>query len=176
MIFALGDKRVIARGDFFVAENAIVVGSVVLENNVSIWYSAVVRGDDDVITIGENTNVQDGSVLHTDIGVKLTIGKNVSIGHMVNLHGCTIGDNSLIGIGSVILNNSVIGKNCLIGANTLIAENKIIPDNSLVVGSPGRIIRTLTEKDIAEIKRNAEHYVKNFKRYKIESRRDEHLT
>lgn len=173
MIFALGDKRVVTRGDFFVADNAIVVGSVVLENNVSIWYNTVLRGDDDVITIGENTNVQDGSVLHTDIGVKLTIGSNVSVGHMVNLHGCTIGDNSLIGINSVVLNNAKIGNNCLIGASTLIAENKVIPDNSLVVGSPGRIIRTLTERDIAEIRKNAEHYVQNFKRFKKECTRDE---
>jgi carbonic anhydrase/acetyltransferase-like protein (isoleucine patch superfamily) len=168
VICSLGNKRVECRGDFFIAENAIVVGAVMLEDNVSIWYNAVVRGDDDVITIGENTNVQDGSVLHTDIGVKLTIGKNVSIGHMVVLHGCTIGDNSLIGIKSVILNNAVIGRNCLIGANTLITENKVIPDNSLVVGSPGRIIRTLTEKDIHNIRVNAEHYVQNFKRYKQE--------
>ena len=168
MILTLGDKRVVTRGDFFVADNAIVVGSVVLGNNVSIWYNAVVRGDDDDITIGENSNVQDGSVLHTDMGVALTIGRNVSIGHMVHLHGCTIGDNSLIGIGSVILNNAVIGKNCLIGASTLIAENKVIPDGSLVVGSPGRIIRTLSETDISALKQNAEHYVENFKRYKRE--------
>lgn len=172
MIFSLGEKRVTCRGDYFIAENAVVVGSVMLEDNVSIWYNAVVRGDDDVITIGENTNVQDGSVLHTDIGVKLAIGKNVSIGHMVVLHGCTIGDNSLIGIKSVILNNAVIGKNCLIGANTLITENKVIPDNSLVVGSPGRIIRTLNEKDIAQLKHNAEHYVQTFKRYKQECAKD----
>jgi carbonic anhydrase/acetyltransferase-like protein (isoleucine patch superfamily) len=176
MIFALADKRVITHGDFFVAENAIVVGSVVLENNVSIWYNTVVRGDDDLIAIGENTNVQDGSVLHTDIGVKLTIGKNVSIGHMVNLHGCTIGDNSLIGINSVILNNAKIGNNCLIGASTLIAENKVIPDNSLVIGVPGRIIRSLSERDVAEIRRNAEHYVQNFKRFKKECVRDERFS
>src|SRR4029079_1695180 len=122
-----------------IAPNAILIGSVVLENNASVWFNVVIRGDNDVITIGENSQVQDGCVLHTDRGYPLTLGPGVSIGHMSMLHGCTIGAGSLIGIKSVLLNGSVIGKNCLIGANSLIAEGKSIPDGSLVLGSPGRV-------------------------------------
>ena len=124
------------------------------------------RGDIEPITIGENSNVQDGSVFHTDPGCPLTLGKNVTVGHMVMLHGCEIDDNTLIGIGSTILNKTKIGKNCIIGANTLIPENKIIPNNSLVLGSPGKVIREVTEKEIIEINENAKHYVDNYKRYK----------
>ena len=142
MIYSLDERTVELRGDHFVAPNATVIGSVVLENEASVWFNAVVRGDNDLITIGENSNVQDASVLHTDAGIKLTIGKDCTIGHMVMLHGCTIGDCSLIGIKSVILNNTVIGKNCIIGANTLLTEGKTIPDGSLVMGSPGRVVRS----------------------------------
>lgn len=169
MIFSLGDRKVEIRGeDYWVADNATVIGSVVLENNASVWFNAVIRGDNDVITIGENSNVQDGSVLHTDPGVKLTIGKNVTVGHQVMLHGCTIGDNSLIGINSVILNGAKIGKNCLIGANSLIPENKEIPDGSLVMGSPGKVVRELTPEQQAELELSAMSYVNNFKRFKKE--------
>ena len=172
-VFSLGERRPEFHGeDWFVADNAVVVGSVVLKNNASVWFNAVVRGDNDVITIGENSNVQDGSVLHTDVGIKLTIGKNVTVGHMVMLHGCTIGDNSLIGVKSVVLNNAVIGKNCLIAANSLIPEGKVIPDGSLVMGSPGKVVRTITDKQLATIKYGADHYIENIRRYRHEMRRE----
>ena len=145
MIYSLGERTLDVQGeDYFVADNATVIGSVVLENNASIWFNAVLRGDNDVISIGENANIQDGSVLHTDTGFPLRVGKNVTVGHMVMLHGCEIGEGSLIGINSVILNGAKIGKHCLIGANSLIAEGKEIPDGSMVMGSPGKIVRQLT--------------------------------
>ena len=152
--------------DAWVASNATLIGEVKLEKNSSIWFNAVLRGDIEFITIGENSNVQDGSVLHTDPGYKLNVGKGVTVGHMVMLHGCQIADDTLIGIGSIILNNAKIGKNCIIGANSLITENKIIPDNSLVVGSPGRVLRKVTEEEIKAIHENAKHYVDGSKKYK----------
>ncbi len=145
--------------------NASVIGTVILEDNVSVWFNAVIRGDNEPIHIGTNSNIQDGAVLHTDPGAPLTIGSNVTVSHLVMLHGCTIGDGSLIGIHSVILNHAVIGRNCLIGANTLITEGKVIPDNSLVVGSPGKVLRTLSEEEITAIHANAARYVENLKRY-----------
>ncbi len=168
MIYSLGDRKVITRGDYWVADNAVVVGSVVLEHNASIWFNSVVRGDNDLITIGEGANVQDGSVLHTDEGIRLTVGKNVTIGHQVMLHGCTIGEGSLVGIKATILNHAKIGKNCLIGANALITEGKEIPDRSLVVGSPGKVIRQLTDEEVAGLLGNALHYVANFQRYRLD--------
>ena len=152
--------------DAWVASNATLIGKVKLEKNSSIWFNAVLRGDIELITIGENSNIQDGSVLHTDPGYKLNVGKGVTVGHMVMLHGCQIANDSLIGIGSIILNNAKIGKNCIIGANSLITENKIIPDNSLVVGSPGRVLRKVTEDEIKAIHENAKHYVEGSKKYK----------
>jgi carbonic anhydrase/acetyltransferase-like protein (isoleucine patch superfamily) len=166
MKYSLAERRIITKGDYWIAPNATVIGAVVLENNASLWFNVVVRGDNDVITIGENSQVQDGSVLHADPGLPLTLGKNVSVGHMVMLHGCTIGDGSLIGIKSVIMNGAVIGKNCLIGANTLVAEGKTIPDGSLVLGSPGKVVRQLSTEEITGINEFAENYVQNFKRYK----------
>ena len=142
----------------WVAPNAVVIGRVELKKDSNIWFNVTLRGDVEPITIGEGSNVQDGSVLHTDPGYPLKVGKNVTIGHLVMLHGCTIGDNSLIGIGAVILNNAKIGKNCIIGAKALITENKEIPDNSLVVGSPGRVIRKLTEEEIQAVEKNAIRY------------------
>jgi len=168
MIYSLGERKVITHGDHWVANNATVIGSVVLEKDVSIWFNAVVRGDNDLITIGEGSNIQDHSVLHTDEGVKLTIGRNVTVGHHVMLHGCTIGEGSLIGIKSVILNNARIGRHCLIGANALITEGKEIPDRSLVVGAPGKVVRQLTDEEVARLLWNAEHYVNNYKRYQRE--------
>ena len=150
----------------WVAADAKIIGKVKLEKNSSIWFNAVLRGDIELITVGEDSNIQDGSVLHTDPGYPLTIGKGVTIGHLVMLHGCQISDNSLIGIGSIILNNAKIGKNCIIGANTLITENKIIPDNSLVVGSPGRVLRKVTDEEIKSVIENGQHYVQNSKKYK----------
>jgi carbonic anhydrase/acetyltransferase-like protein (isoleucine patch superfamily) len=166
VIYRLGQRAPELRGDYFIAHNAVVIGSVVLEHNASVWFNVVVRGDNDVITIGENSNVQDGSVLHTDAGVRLTIGRDVTVGHMVMLHGCKIGDNTLIGIKSVILNHAVIGNNCLIAANTLITEGKVIPDGSLVMGAPGRVVRQLAPVEITGLKWNADHYVENFKRFR----------
>ena len=167
MIYSLGDRQPEFRGDdYFVADGAVVIGSVVLEQNASIWFNAVLRGDNDLITIGENSNIQDGSVLHTDGGIPLTVGKNVTVGHKVMLHGCTIGDNSLIGINAVVLNGAKIGKGCLIGANSLIPEGKEIPDGSLVMGSPGKVVKQLGPDQIKGLEMSAMHYVENFKRYK----------
>src|SRR5687767_8378077 len=172
MKYSLGDRRVICKGDYWIADSAIVVGSVVLENNASIWFNCVVRGDDDVITIGENSQLQDGCVAHIDPGHPLTVGRNVSVGHMAMLHGCTVGDGTLVGINSVILNDAVIGRNCVIGANTLILEGKQIPDGSLVLGSPGKVVRPLTEDEIREFSGYAALYVEEWKRYKAELKPD----
>jgi len=152
-------------GEYFIADNATVIGNVVLERNASVWYNVVIRGDNDRITVGEGSNVQDGSVLHTDAGIKLNIGRDVTIGHKVMLHGCDIGDNSLIGINAVILNGAKIGRNCLIGANALIPEGKEIPDNSMVMGSPGKVKRELEQREVQMLTIVAGHYVENFKRY-----------
>ena len=165
MLYDLENKKIQNSGDNWVAPNAVVIGDVTLEKNTSIWFNATLRGDIENIRIGEGSNVQDGSVLHTDPGYPLKVGKDVTVGHLVMLHGCTIGDNSLIGIGAVILNNAKIGKNCIIGAKSLITENKQIPDSSLVVGSPGKIVRTVTDEEDQHIKQNAEHYQKNWKNY-----------
>ena len=173
MIYSLGDLQVEITGDdFFVADNATVIGNVRLENNVSVWFNAVIRGDSELISIGENSNIQDGSVLHTDPGVPLTIGKNVTVGHKVMLHGCSIGDNSLIGINSVILNGARVGKNCLIGANSLVTESKEIPDGSLVMGSPAKVVKSLSPEQQAALMQSATHYVENFKRFKKTLRAD----
>ena len=165
MRYALGEKRIECRGDCYIADSASVIGAVVLGANTSIWFNSVLRGDNDVITIGDDSNVQDGSVLHTDPGVPLTVGRGVSVGHMAMLHGCSIGDGSLIGIKSVILNHAVIGRNCLIGANTLITEGKMIPDGSMVLGSPGKIVRELTDEEVARIALSSQRYVANAQRY-----------
>ncbi len=167
MKYALGDARVETDGEnYWIAPTAILIGSVTLGRNASIWWNSVLRADNEPIVVGENSNVQDGCVLHTDPGYPLTIGKGATIGHMVMLHGCTVGDGSLVGIGSVILNGTKIGKNCVIGAATLLAENKEIPDNSLVVGSPGRVIRTLSEEQIAKVAKAATGYVERWQQYK----------
>ena len=165
MFYDLKDKKPQSSGENWVAPNATIIGDVTLEKNSSIWFNAVLRGDIENILIGEGSNVQDGSVLHTDPGYPLKVGKNVTIGHLVMLHGCTIGDNSLIGIGAVILNNAKVGNNCIIGAKTLIAENKEIPDDSLVVGSPGRVLRKVTEDEKKAVLENTKHYQDNWKRY-----------
>ena len=167
MLYRLDERKPELRGEqHFVADNASVIGWVILEENTSIWFNAVLRGDNEPIHIGANSNVQDGAVLHTDPGAPLTVAEFVTVGHHATLHGCTVGSGSLIGIKAVLLNHSVIGKNCLIGANTLITEGKAIPDNSLVVGSPGKVIRTLTEVEIAALHNNAARYVANMARYR----------
>ena len=165
MFYDLENKKIKNSGENWVAPNATIIGDVTLDKNSSVWFNATLRGDIENIHVGEGSNVQDGSVLHTDPGYPLKIGKNVTIGHLVMLHGCTIGNNSLIGIGAVILNNAKIGNNCIIGAKTLITENKAIPDNSLVVGSPGKIIRQVTPEEINLITENAKHYQLNWKKY-----------
>jgi carbonic anhydrase/acetyltransferase-like protein (isoleucine patch superfamily) len=149
----------------WIAPSADVMGRVRLLHHASVWFEAVLRGDNEWITVGEGSNVQDGCVLHTDMGAPLTIGSHCTIGHKAILHGCKIGDNSLVGMGAVVLNYAVIGKNCLIGAHALIAEGKIIPDNSLVVGAPGKIIRTLNDADAAGLRKSAEGYVRNWQRF-----------
>ena len=163
----LGDKKLQTAGDdYWIAPNANVIGEVTLAKDASIWFNAVLRADNEPIYIGEGSNVQDGSVIHTDPGCPTTIGKNVTIGHLVMLHGCIIEDDCLIGIGSTILNKAKVGKNSIIGANALVTENKVIPERSLVLGSPGKIVRQVTDEEIKSIKENAEHYVANYKKYK----------
>jgi carbonic anhydrase/acetyltransferase-like protein (isoleucine patch superfamily) len=168
MIYDFKNNTPTLHKESWVASNAVLIGKVILKKDANVWFNVVLRGDIEPITIGEGSNVQDGSVFHTDPGCPLTLGKNVTVGHMVTLHGCEIADDTLIGIGSTILNKTKIGKNCIIGANTLIAENKVIPERSLVLGSPGKIIRQVTDKEIIEIKENAKHYVENYKNYKID--------
>ena len=165
-IYSLGDRKPVLGPDAWVAPNATVIGDVRLGDNASIWWNAVVRGDNDTITIGAGSNIQDGSVLHVDAGVPLTVGANVTVGHQVMLHGCTIGDESLIGIKSVILNRAVIGRPCIIGANSLIPEGKVIPERSLVMGSPGKVVRQLSDDEVARLLMAAEGYVENARRYR----------
>ena len=173
MIFSLQDRRVQLHGSrHFIAHNATIIGSVTLEANVSIWYNVVIRADQDEVSIGTGSNIQDGSVLHVDPGQPLHIGKGVTVGHKVMLHGCTIGDHSLIGINAVVLNGANIGKNCLIGANTLVPENMIIPDGSLVLGSPARIKRKLSAEQQAALAMGAEHYVQNAQHFLQHLRED----
>lgn len=150
---------------FFVADSAVVLGNVTLGDDVGIWFGAVLRGDNEVISIGQGSNIQDNSVLHTDPGFPLSVGTGCTVGHRAMLHGCTIGDNTLIGMGATILNGAVIGKNCLIGANALITEGKNIPDNSLVIGSPGKVVRELDAAAIDGLTRSATHYVDNARRF-----------
>lgn len=145
-------------GDYWIAPNAQVIGRVRIASGGSIWFGAVLRGDNEYITLGEGSNIQENCVCHTDIGFPLSVGKNCTIGHSAILHGCTIGDNSLVGMGATVLNGAKIGSNCLIGAGALVTEGKEIPDNSLVVGSPAKVIRTLDEAAIKGLTESAEHY------------------
>ena len=149
----------------WVAESADVMGKVVLGENASVWYAAVLRGDNDLISIGANSNVQDGSVLHTDHGKPLTLGEGVTIGHQVVLHGCTIGDNTLVGIQSVVLNGAVIGRDSIVGAGSLVTEGKVFPDGVLIVGSPAKVVRELTAEQIAGLRASATHYVAQQQRH-----------
>jgi carbonic anhydrase/acetyltransferase-like protein (isoleucine patch superfamily) len=165
VIYRLEERRVVREGETFVAPNATLIGSVVLKHEASIWFNVVIRGDNDPIVIGEQTNVQDGTVMHTDAGIPLTLGRGVTVGHKAMLHGCTVGDYSLIGINSVVLNHAKIGKYCIIGANSLIPEGKEIPDYSLVMGTPGKVVRTLDEAAQRRLEASAQHYVDNFRRY-----------
>lgn len=167
MIYELEDRRPEIRGDgHFIADNATIIGSVLLEARSSVWFNAVIRGDNELMTIGEDSNVQDGAVLHTDPSLPLTLGRGVTVGHQAMLHGCEVGDYSLIGINAVVLNRARIGKYCLIGANTLIPEGMEVPDGSMVVGSPGVIKRTLSDEHKAMLEYSAGHYVENAERYR----------
>ena len=167
MIYDFENKSLKREGKNWIAPNATIIGDIVIKNDASIWFNAVLRGDIEQIIVDEGSNIQDGSVLHTDPGCPLTIGKRVTVGHMVMLHGCTIGDNTLVGIGSIILNKAKVGSNCIIGANSLITENKTIPDNSLVLGSPGKVVREITKEESNYIKENTEEYINLWKKYKI---------
>ncbi|QIF82458.1 gamma carbonic anhydrase family protein [Brevundimonas sp. 'scallop'] len=171
-IYALGDSKpqLPPQGEYWVAPSASVIGNVILHSNASVWFGAVLRGDNDPITVGPDSNIQDGSVLHTDMGSPLTLGRGVTVGHKAMLHGCEVGAYSLIGIGAVVLNGVKIGRNCIIGANALITEGKIIPDNSLVVGQPGKVVRERDPAHIAVLQMSAEHYVQNWKRFAAELR------
>ena len=172
MLYALGELAPRTAGEaYWTAPTAAVIGDVVLEKNVSVWWGAVLRGDNDRITIGENSNIQDGSTLHVDPGFPLTVGRDVTIGHMVMLHGCTIGDGSLIGIGAIILNGVTVGRNCLIGANAFLPEGKDIPDNSVVLGAPGKVVRQVTDKDRAMMARPVPGYVQRWPQYRDQLRR-----
>jgi carbonic anhydrase/acetyltransferase-like protein (isoleucine patch superfamily) len=149
----------------WVADSAEVIGNVQLGENASIWFGAVLRGDNETMTIGRNSNVQDMSMLHSDPGSPLTVGENVTIGHQVMLHGCTIGDNSLIGIQAVVLNNAKIGRNSIVGAGSVVTEGKEFPDNSLIFGSPAKVMRTISDEDAAKLRHGSDHYVQNAVRY-----------
>jgi len=172
MIYQLGQRRVTRHATAFVAPSADLIGSVVLEENSSVWFHVVARGDNDVITIGRDTNVQDGSVLHTDAGIPLTLGRGITVGHQVMLHGCEVGDYSLIGMKAVVLNRARIGKHCLIGANALITEGKQIPDGTVWMGSPAKLVRNLSDAERQVLEASAAHYVQNAQRYRAELRPD----
>ena len=167
MIIDLGDKKLKTADDnFWIAPNASVIGDVYLERDANIWFNAILRADNEPITIGEGSNVQDGAIIHTDPGFACNIGKKVTVGHMAMLHGCSIGDGSLIGIGSVVLNGAKIGKNCIIGSKALVTEGMEVPDGSMVLGIPGKIKKTLTEEEQSIVPLGAEHYINNYKKYK----------
>ena len=166
MKYALGDRAPEFEGaGHFVADNASIIGSVRLKDKASVWFDCVLRGDNDWIVVGERSNIQDGSVLHTDPGIELVVGNDVTVGHKVMLHGCQIGDGSLVGIGSTVLNGAKIGRNCLVGAHALITENKSFPDGSLILGAPAAVVRDLTDDEIALIRRSADIYVENAARF-----------
>lgn len=170
-IYQMGDDAPDIDPSAFIAESADVIGKVRVEAGASVWFNVTIRGDNELITVGENSNVQESTVLHTDIGCPLTIGKNVTIGHQAMLHGCTIGDGSLIGIQAVILNNAKIGKNCLVGAGALITEGKEFPDNSLIIGAPAKAVRILDEQAIAGMRRNTATYVERAQDFKLHLKR-----
>ena len=173
MIYTLGEHQITtASDDFWIADNATVIGRVFLGHRVSIWYNVVIRADNDDVVIGDDSNIQEGSILHVDPGKPMKIGRGCTIGHKVMLHGCEVGDYSLIGINAVVLNGAKIGSHCLIGANSLIPEGVEIPDGSLVVGSPGRVIRKLTEAQQQGLEQSAQHYVENAQRFRNTLRPD----
>jgi carbonic anhydrase/acetyltransferase-like protein (isoleucine patch superfamily) len=165
-IYQLGDHAPEIDPSAYITDSANVIGKARIEANASIWFGVTIRGDNELITIGENSNLQEGCVLHTDPGYPITIGRNVTVGHQAMLHGCIIGEGSLVGIQAVILNGAKIGKNCLVGAGALVTEGKEFPDNSLILGAPAKVVRTLREEDIARLNGNASHYVERGKFFK----------
>jgi len=165
-LYRIGDDAPRVAAGAWVAESATVLGRVALAAGANVWYGAVLRGDNEWITIGERTNIQDGSVLHTDMGSPLTLGADVTVGHQAMLHGCTVGDNTLVGIQAVVMNGATIGRNCIVGAGALVTEGKAFADNSLIVGSPAKAIRTLTDDQAAKLRANAAHYVANAARHR----------
>lgn len=167
-VYALDDKRIQtpASGNWWVAPSAVVLGNVIMHEDSSVWFGAVVRGDNDPITIGERSNVQDGAVLHTDMGFPLSIGPDVTIGHQAMLHGCTVGEGALIGIQALVMNGAVIGKHSLVGAKALVTEGKSFPERSLILGSPAKVVRELTDEEVEVLRLSAAGYVANYKRFK----------
>jgi carbonic anhydrase/acetyltransferase-like protein (isoleucine patch superfamily) len=166
-LYQLDDSTPVIHESAWVADSAQVVGNVNLAENSSIWFGVVARGDTETLTIGRGSNIQDNSVLHADPGVPLVIGENVTVGHQVMLHGCRIGDGTLIGIGAIVLNNARIGKNCIVGAGALVTEGKEFPDGSMILGSPAKAVRQLSDEQIEGLKRTAAHYVDNARRYRL---------
>ena len=170
MLYDLGERHPLVHPSCFVADGAHVIGSVALEQDASVWFNCVLRGDNDLITIGRESNVQDATVIHTDSGIPVNVGRGVTIGHHVMLHGCEIGDFALIGIGAIVLNRARIGRYCLIGAGALITEGKDIPERSLVMGAPGRVVRQLRDEELLVLEGAAAHYVQNARRYREQLR------
>ena len=168
MIYALDDNAPRRHGDTFIAPTAVVIGAVTLKHEASVWWGAVLRGDYDAIVVGERSNVQDNAVVHMDESFPVTIGDRATIGHKAVLHGCAIGNNALVGINAVVMNEAVVGDDCLIGANTLVTEGKRIPPRSLVLGSPGKVVRELSDDEVAEITGFSDRYVRNFRRYQAQ--------
>lgn len=165
MIYDYDDRQFIADGAYFVAPSADVIGSIRLGEEASVWFNAVLRGDNDWILVGRGSNVQDGSIIHTDPGLPVTIGENVTVGHQVMLHGCTVGDEALIGNGAIVLDGAVIGARSLIAAGALVPPRAQIPEGSVVMGSPGKVVRTVGEKDLARMREGCEHYRDKSRRY-----------
>ena len=169
MIYALGERRPVFEGcGHYVAANATIIGSVRIGSSSSVWFNCVLRGDNDWIEIGERSNIQDGAVLHTDPGLKLVVGDNVTIGHKAMLHGCTIGNDSLVGIGSTVMNGAHIGSRCIVGAHALVTENKEFPAGSLILGAPARVVRELSDEEMAYVRHSADIYVQNSERFNAE--------
>ena len=168
MLYQLGDRIPVLHPTCFVAPSAQVIGAVVLEEGASVWFNCVLRGDNEVLTIGRDSNIQDGTTIHTDAGIEFTVGRGVTVGHKVMLHGCRIGDYSLIGMNAVVLNRARIGSYCMIGANALITEGKEIPDGSVVMGSPGKIVRQVTDAERKVLEASAAHYVENARRFRTQ--------
>ena len=170
MLYALGERSPTVHPSCFVADSAHVIGAIALEEDASVWFNCVLRGDNELITIGRESNVQDGTVIHTDTGIEVRVGRGVTIGHQVMLHGCVIGDYALIGIGARVLNRARIGKHCLIGAGALITEGKEIPERSLVMGAPGKVVRQLRDEEVLMLEGSAAHYVQNARRFRAQLR------